>query len=64
MSGGINLDKREKGALVLGTVREGVADALVFAKLDRLSRSTVDFGNILETSRNEGWGVVILPTST
>ncbi|MCG7415676.1 recombinase family protein [Microbacterium aurum] len=60
VSGGVDLDKRERGALALAMVREGVADALVVAKLDRLSRSTVDFGNILETSRKEGWGVVIL----
>ena len=66
VSGGVDLDQRERGALALGMVRAGVADALVVAKLDRLSRSTVDFGRILVASRKEGWGVVILdpPTST
>jgi DNA invertase Pin-like site-specific DNA recombinase len=60
VSGGVDLAKREKGALALGMVRAGVADALVVAKLDRLSRSVADFGRILEAARKEGWGVVVL----
>ena len=30
------------------------------AKLDRVSRSTVDFGLLLERARREGWAVVVL----
>ena len=36
------------------------ADALVVAKLDRLSRSVVDFSNTLATSRKQKWAVVLL----
>ncbi|MET4781855.1 recombinase family protein [Glaciihabitans sp. UYNi722] len=60
VSGGVDLAKRPRGALALGMVREGLADALVVAKLDRLSRSVPDFGRILEDARKEGWGVVVL----
>lgn len=60
ISGGTDMSKRPKGSLALGMVREGLADALVVAKLDRLSRSVPDFGRILEDARKEGWGVVVL----
>ena len=50
--------------------RPGLADALeatsrahgalVVAKLDRLSRSLVDFATVLERSRKEGWSLVAL----
>lgn len=36
------------------------ADALVVAKLDRLSRSTVDFGQLVERAKANGWAVVVL----
>ena len=36
------------------------ADALVVAKLDRLSRSVVDFSNTLSTAKKQGWAVVLL----
>ncbi|GGO72423.1 recombinase family protein [Nocardioides deserti] len=38
----------------------GEADALVVAKLDRLSRSVVDFSNTLATAKKQGWAVVLL----
>ncbi|KXZ61393.1 DNA-invertase hin [Microbacterium laevaniformans] len=60
ISGGTDLAKRPKGQIALAMVREGIADALVVAKLDRLSRSVPDFGRILEDARKEGWGVVVL----
>lgn len=37
----------------------GQADALVVTKLDRLSRSVVQFGDLLERSRSKGWALVI-----
>lgn len=43
---------------VLASLRRG--DTLVVTKLDRLARSTVDFGGILETSLAEGWSLVVL----
>lgn len=36
------------------------ADALIVAKLDRLSRSVVDLGKVLELSRRHSWALVIL----
>jgi DNA invertase Pin-like site-specific DNA recombinase len=38
----------------------GQADVLVAAKLDRLSRSTVDFGRLIERSDKGGWTIVVL----
>lgn len=45
-------------ALRLLTAHE--ADALVVAKLDRLSRSVVDFSNTLTAARKQGWSMVLL----
>lgn len=36
------------------------ADGIVAAKLDRLSRSIVDFGSLLETSRRQKWSIAVL----
>jgi DNA invertase Pin-like site-specific DNA recombinase len=36
------------------------ADALVVAKLDRLSRSLLDFVNVMELSRRQGWKLIAL----
>lgn len=38
----------------------GEADALVVAKLDRLSRSVLDFARITERAKRKGWAVVAL----
>lgn len=36
------------------------ADALVVSKLDRLSRSLLDFASLMERSRRKGWALVAL----
>lgn len=36
------------------------ADALVVAKLDRLSRSLLDFAGLMERARRKGWAIVAL----
>lgn len=36
------------------------ADVLVVSKLDRLSRSLLDFAGLMERSRDEGWSLVAL----
>jgi DNA invertase Pin-like site-specific DNA recombinase len=41
----------------------GEADALAVAKLDSLSRSILDFTNIMATARKQSWGVVALDCS-
>ena len=38
----------------------GEADALIVAKLDRLSRSLLDFAGLMERSRREGWALIAL----
>ncbi len=39
------------------------AKALVVAKLDRLSRSLVDFAAVMETGRRQGWAILALDCS-
>lgn len=38
----------------------GLADVLVVSKLDRLARSTVDFGHMLDRARTNGWKLICL----
>jgi DNA invertase Pin-like site-specific DNA recombinase len=45
---------------VLTALREGRADALMVAKLDRLSRSMLDFASLMDRSTKEGWTLVAL----
>jgi DNA invertase Pin-like site-specific DNA recombinase len=47
-------------AAALDALASGKADALVASKLDRIARSTLDFANIMERARREGWRLVIL----
>jgi DNA invertase Pin-like site-specific DNA recombinase len=44
----------------LERLRAGEADALLVSKLDRLSRSTIDFATLVEQARKEGWSIVAL----
>jgi len=44
----------------LEMLRRHEADALVVAKFDRLSRSTVDFGGLVATSLRQRWDIVVL----
>jgi DNA invertase Pin-like site-specific DNA recombinase len=44
----------------LADVDGGAAGALVVAKLDRLSRSLLDFSALMERSRRKGWALVAL----
>lgn len=44
----------------LDRLRRGEAGTLVVAKLDRLSRSLIDFAALMERSRKEGWPLVAL----
>lgn len=41
-------------------IEAGAADALVAAKLDRVSRSIVDFGALLERAKAGRWSIVVL----
>ena len=52
--------KRPAVQAALGVLKEGRADALVVAKLDRLSRSMLDFSKIMAAAQKQSWGVVAL----
>jgi DNA invertase Pin-like site-specific DNA recombinase len=45
---------------VLEQLDNGSAGALVVAKLDRLSRSLLDFAGLMERARRQGWALVAL----
>lgn len=54
-------DLRRPGiARALDMLADGGADTLVVARLDRLSRSMIDFAGLMETARREAWSVVAL----
>jgi DNA invertase Pin-like site-specific DNA recombinase len=52
--------KRPGVRIALDILREGGADALVVAKLDRLSRSMLDFAGIMAAAQKQGWGLIAL----
>src|SRR2546426_4040786 len=52
--------KRPGIQAALETLRTGEASALVVSKLDRLSRSMLDFARIMNRAQRESWGLVAL----
>jgi DNA invertase Pin-like site-specific DNA recombinase len=52
--------KRPGVRIALEALRNGEADALVVAKLDRLSRSMLDFAGIMAAAQKQGWGLIAL----
>lgn len=57
--GGKNL-KGEQFKRALELLEDGGPDVLVVAKLDRLARSTVGFGKLLERAQDNGWSVIAI----
>lgn len=57
---GKSLNGRVGLLAALEAVESGKADALVVAKLDRLSRSLLDFAGLMERSRQGRWSLVAL----
>lgn len=55
-----SMERRPGLTAALEAVETGAADALVVAKLDRLSRSLLDFAGLVERSRRKGWALVAL----
>jgi DNA invertase Pin-like site-specific DNA recombinase len=54
-------DLRRPGlAYALDRLRCGEADVLVVSKMDRLSRSLIDFASIMQRAQREGWALVAL----
>jgi len=56
---GKTLNGRHELAKALEALDQGEADVLLVAKLDRLSRSVVDFGTILQRSKRHGWDLAV-----
>ena len=52
--------KRPELARALQAVAAQEADVLVVSKLDRLTRSMLDFAQIMEQARKEGWALVVI----
>lgn len=52
--------KRPAIRATLDRLDQGEADGLVVAKLDRLSRSVLDFAAFMERAQRKGWAVVVL----
>jgi DNA invertase Pin-like site-specific DNA recombinase len=52
--------KRPGIQVALDTLKRGEAGALVVAKLDRLSRSMLDFTGLLATAQRQSWALVAL----
>lgn len=46
--------------MALVSVESEAADALVVPKLDRLSRSLLDFTSLMDRSQRRGWSLVAL----
>ena len=57
---GKSMSGRPGLAAALHAVETGEAEALVVAKLDRLSRSLLDFAGLMERARGKGWSLVAL----
>src|SRR3954470_9045072 len=54
-------DTRRPGLrLALEVLKRGEASGLVVAKMDRLSRSLLDFTTIMATAQREGWALIAL----
>ena len=57
---GKSMTGRPALAAALSAVTAGEADVLLVAKLDRLSRSLLDFASLMARSQAEGWSLVAL----
>ena len=60
VSGSVPPEARPGLTAALGAVGPGQAGVLMVAKLDRLTRSLLDFALLMQRSQHEGWGLVTL----
>lgn len=60
VASGKSTKKRPRLADALNDLGAGRANVLIVAKLDRLSRSMLDFAHIVDRAANEGWSIVAL----
>lgn len=59
ISSGASMKKRTELGRTLRDLKDGKADVLIVAKLDRLSRSVMDFASIMEMAQKEGWALSV-----
>ena len=57
---GRSIDRRPELQEALHALDSGQASVLVTAKLDRLSRSVLDFASLMARAEREGWAIVVL----
>lgn len=57
---GKSLAGRSGLAAALDAIESGKADGLIVSKLDRLSRSLVDFASLMARSQRKGWSLIAL----
>lgn len=57
---GATMKRRPALSEALAMLDAGQADVLVVAKLDRLSRSVIDFAGTLDRAKRKGWQLVVL----
>jgi DNA invertase Pin-like site-specific DNA recombinase len=57
VASGKSTRRRPEYSEMLHALHNGQASVLIVAKLDRLSRSLVDFAGLMGTSQTEGWSV-------
>jgi DNA invertase Pin-like site-specific DNA recombinase len=60
VASGKSTNGRHGLAVATKAIESGEAEALVVAKLDRLSRSLMDFAGLMQRSRRKGWALVAL----
>lgn len=60
VASGKSLRKRDALGETMRHLAAGQADVLVVAKLDRLSRSVLDFAAIMETAKEGGWSIRVI----
>lgn len=60
---GRSIDRRPALQEALDALAAGDVSVLVTAKLDRLSRSVLDFASLMARAEHEGWAIVVLDVS-
>ena len=60
VASGKSVKRRPKLAQALAVMESGGASVLVVSKLDRLSRSLLDFAALMAQSQRQGWSIVAL----
>jgi DNA invertase Pin-like site-specific DNA recombinase len=63
VASGATTKRRPGMERAIRTCERGEAQGVIAAKLDRLSRSVVDFAKLLERAKNGGWNVIVMDPS-